>query len=95
MSRNRREVQQHLPFTAAFALIQALRDPSGVLVRETDGQGGEHTSPSLLRFAPSDRTEKAAYAQKNESFRPDFMNALTRKPLSEKKERDRYFGYGE
>ena len=70
MSRSRREVQQHLPFTAAFALIQALRDPSGMLVRDTD-------------------------EQRHESFRPDFMNALSNKPLSEKKERGGHFGYGE
>lgn len=84
MSRSRRAVQQHLPFTAAFALIQALRDPSGMLVRETDEPSSEHASPEPLNYAPS-----------HDSFRPDFMNALSNKPLSEKKERGTYFGYGE
>lgn len=70
MSRSRREVQHHLPFTAAFALIQALRDPSGMLVREKDEQS-------------------------HESFRPDFMNAFSNQPLSEKKERGSHFGYGD
>lgn len=84
MSRSRRAVQQHLPFTAAFALIQALRDPSGMLVRETDEPSSEYPSPKPLNFAPS-----------HDSFRPDFMNTLSNEPLSEKKERGTHFGYGE
>ncbi|MEJ8307376.1 hypothetical protein [Saccharibacillus sacchari] len=95
MSRSRREVQQHLPFTAAFALIQALRDPSGMLVRDTEEQRGDYTSPNLLSLAPSSGMENPAYAQSHEYFRPDFMNALSDKPLSEKKERGSHFGYGD
>jgi len=84
MSRSRRAVQQHLPFTAAFALIQALRDPSGMLVRETDEPSSEYPSPKPLSFAPS-----------HDSFRPDFVNTLSNEQLSEKKERGTHFGYGE
>lgn len=48
MSRSRREVQQHLSFTAAFALIQALRDPSGMLVRGKDEQSHDSFRPDFM-----------------------------------------------
>ncbi|MCQ4087492.1 hypothetical protein [Saccharibacillus sp. JS10] len=44
MSKGRREVQQHLPFTAAFALIQTLRDSSSTV--ESQSSITEPSDPS-------------------------------------------------
>lgn len=72
MSRSRREVQHQLPFTAAFALIQALRAPSGLLAPRKEDP---HSKQDLSK--PSDFMLPEADSMYPKSFRPDFMNTLS------------------
>ncbi|WP_172253526.1 hypothetical protein [Saccharibacillus deserti] len=76
MSKSRRH-PHHLPFTAAFALIQALREPAGVRETEarTDFRGGPDRQMEPFAFLPDsgDSFRPASH----EEFRPDFLNPLS------------------
>lgn len=78
MSRSRRVHQPNISFTAAFALIQALRDPrpdsdSDSMPERLSGE--RRTEGSVFAAAPD--VGPSPYAEPYELFRPDFLNTLS------------------
>jgi len=82
MSRSRRVHQPNISFTAAFALIQALRDPRP----DSDSDSDSDSMPERLSgerraedsaFAAAPDVGPSPYAEPYELFRPDFLNTLS------------------
>ncbi|QDH21672.1 hypothetical protein [Saccharibacillus brassicae] len=78
MSRSRRVHQPNISFTAAFALIQALRDPRP----DSDSDSmperlsvERRTEGSVFAAAPD--VGPSPYTEPYELFRPDFLNTLS------------------
>ncbi|MDO3411304.1 hypothetical protein QWJ34_16180 [Saccharibacillus sp. CPCC 101409] len=100
MSRSRRGLQQNLPFTAAFALVQALSGACGERpVRErASGEAGtsskraaekESAYPNSVarpREADVFSFKASTKAGAPDVFQTDFMNTLSPKPLPDRHE---------
>lgn len=89
MGKRRRAHRQNLSFTAAFTLIQALRDPSSehrYAANRDFREDGERKEESL--FA-SQRPGVSGASESYESFCPDFLNTLSRPFSSEESDREK------
>ncbi len=78
MSRSRRVHQPNISFTAAFALIQALRDPRPDSDSDSmpERLSGERRAEDSV-FAAAPDVGPSPYAEPYELFRPDFLNTLS------------------
>lgn len=80
MSRSRRKPQSNLPFAAAFALIQMLRDPGQrseepFAVPRNDSALPERREDFLFR------ERQGRFAEPYASFETDYLSAAVSKPL--------------
>lgn len=83
MSRSRRKPQSNLPFAAAFALIQMLRDPVQRSEEPFDAPENDSALPKRRRdLSFCELPER--FAESYAPFETDYLSAAVSKPLPNK-----------
>ncbi len=80
MSRSRRKPQSNLPFAAAFALIQMLRDPGQRSEEPFDAPRNDSALPKR-REDLSFREMQGRFVEPYAPFETDYLSAAVSKPL--------------